>query len=97
MPFYPMRPATGRVLRNKSSINDLIAEAYPKDSPWLVQPKMDGDRACLATYDGHIYIQNRHGGWFKQKVSNAADFKKLPDRTVQIGRASCRERVCQYV
>ena len=83
MPFYPLRPVDGYVLRNKSSIERL--QKVIDSGLWIAQPKMHGDRACLGLLDGKVYIQNRHGSWFKHKVKNADVFKKLPDKTVLDG------------
>src|SRR3546814_18863685 len=33
----------------------------------------------------------------RQHLSDACEIEPLTDRALQIGRASCRERVCQYV
>lgn len=83
MPFYPMRPAQGRVLRNSASVNQLLQDM--KSGTWVVQPKMHGDRACLGVLNGKVYIQNRHGSWLRHKVKNADVFKKLPNATVLDG------------
>lgn len=83
MPFYPMRPAQGRVLRNRASVDQLLKDM--SSGTWVVQPKMHGDRACVGVLNGKVYIQNRHGGWFRHSVKNLDVFKKLPDRTVLDG------------
>lgn len=84
MPFYPMRPAVGRVLRNKRNVEEFYAQVLRKHE-WVVQPKLEGDRATIGVLDGKVYIQNRHGSWFKHSVKNLADFKKLPNKTVLDG------------
>jgi ATP-dependent DNA ligase len=84
MPFYPMRPAQGRVLRNQGNVNDFNRQEL-KQHDWVIQPKLEGDRACIGVLDGAVYIQNRHGDWYKQRVNNLADFKKLPSGTVLDG------------
>lgn len=84
MPFYPMRPAVGKVLRNKRNVKEFDEQVLQKFD-WVVQPKLDGDRATLAVVDGNVYIQNRHGSWFKHRVRNLPDFKNLPNRTVLDG------------
>jgi ATP-dependent DNA ligase len=52
---------------------------------WVIQPKLEGDRACVGVIDGKVYIQNRHGSWYKHRVNNLDDFKKLPNATVLDG------------
>jgi ATP-dependent DNA ligase len=84
MPFFPMRPATGRVLRNQGNVEEFYQQVLRKHD-WVVQPKLEGDRACIGVLDGTVYIQNRHGGWYGHKVKNLQDFKKLPNRTVLDG------------
>jgi hypothetical protein len=84
MPFYPMRPAQGRVLRNQGNVDEFHHQVL-RTHDWVVQPKLEGDRACIGVLDGKVYIQNRHGEWFKHKVTNLADFKKLPNNTVLDG------------
>lgn len=80
LPFYPMRPAKGRRLSRPVEIKQLWQDAV-EQKRWVMQPKLGGDRACLACVDGRVYIQNRHGGVFRHKVANAADFLKLPNRS----------------
>jgi ATP-dependent DNA ligase len=84
MPFFPMRPAIGRVLRNKGNVQEFDRQVLQTDD-WVVQPKLEGDRASIGVVDGKVYIQNRHGGWLKHKVENLELFSKLPDRTVLDG------------
>lgn len=84
MPFFPMRPARGPVLRNQSNVEQ-FDEQVLKTFDWIVQPKLEGDRACVATVDKKVYIQNRHGSWYKHPVKNLDDFKKLPNLTLLDG------------
>lgn len=84
MPFFPMRPATGRVLRNKGNVEEFYSQVLRRND-WIVHPKLSGDRACIGILDGTVHIQNRHGGWYGHPVKNLEDFKKLPDRTVLDG------------
>lgn len=84
MPFFPMRPQFGAPFSNKRVIkqfNDEVLNTYD----WFVQPKLDGDRASIGVVDGKVYIQNRHGSWYKHRVNNLPDFKHLPNRTVLDG------------
>lgn len=85
MPFFPMRPATGRVIRNRTSVQELLHEVNQEKYDWIMQPKMAGDRACLATLGDQVLVQNRHGSWYKKKVTNREQFKKLPNKTVLDG------------
>jgi len=83
MPFYPMRPATGRVVRADDVAE--IAQMARDESTWIVQPKLNEHRACLAVIDKTVHVQNRHGGWYTKPVNNRDAFRKLPDRTVLDG------------
>lgn len=82
-PFYPMRPAKGRVLKSAASFAEFWCTTAQSDE-WVIQPKMAGQRACLAFVNGHIYIQNRHGGWFGHGV-DVTCFLALPNRTALDG------------
>lgn len=84
MPFYPMRPATGRKLRTPCLIAEFWATVQEGD--WVVQPKLTGRRACLGFVNGTVYIQDRHGAWDRQPVDNRDAFCALPDRTVLDGQ-----------
>lgn len=84
MPFYPMRPAVGRVLRNKGNVEEFYSQVLRRQD-WVVQPKLDGDRATIGVRDGNVYVQNRHGGWYRHNVKNLTDFTYLPDKTVLDG------------
>ncbi len=48
---------------------------------WVMQPKLNGDRVILAVVGNRVFVQNRYGQMYRQKVSNARDFLKLPDCT----------------
>lgn len=80
MPFFPMRPIKGRTLQRTDNIKQLWKEAV-QEKRWVMQPKLNGDRASLAVVEGKVYVQNRHGGMYRYKVANGPDFLKLPDRT----------------
>lgn len=80
MPFFPMRPTTGRALQRPIVVKELWKEAVERGH-WVMQPKLNGDRACLAVVDGKVYVQNRHGGAYRFRVANAKDFLALPNRT----------------
>ena len=80
LPFFPMRPTMGRALSRGASIKELWRDAVEREL-WVMQPKLNGDRACLACVDGKVYVQNRHGSRYGFKVRNAQDFLKLPNRT----------------
>lgn len=83
MPFYPMRPTTGRIFRSESSVNEFWEDVV-ESGRWVVQPKLRGCRACLAVVDGKVHIQNRHGGWFGFTV-DASAYLTLPNRTALDG------------
>jgi ATP-dependent DNA ligase len=84
MPFYPMRPMRGGVIRNSASAEQVFRESEQQHI-WVCQPKLNGDRACVAVLKNKVYIQNRHGGWYQPRVKNLTDFRKLPDGTVLDG------------
>lgn len=84
MPFFPPRPLRGQVLRNRANVDQFEREVL-NTHDWIVQPKLEGDRACLAVVDKKVYIQNRHGSWYKHPVKNQDDFKKLPNYTLLDG------------
>jgi ATP-dependent DNA ligase len=84
MPFFPMRPLRGGVIRNSASAEQVFRESE-QSHIWVIQPKLSGDRACVAVLKAKVYIQNRHGGWYGHPVRNLADFRKLPDGTVLDG------------
>lgn len=79
MPLFPMRPFRGRALLRPANIREMCEEAA--DGFWVIQPKLHGDRVCLACVDGKVFAQNRHGGAYRFKVHNAQDFLALPNRT----------------
>jgi hypothetical protein len=78
MPFFPMRPATGRAIRGFSAV-DALWDEVSTEKHWIPQPKLNGDRACLAVIERRVFIQNRKGGWYRFRARNAKDFLKLPD------------------
>lgn len=84
MPFFPIRPYPGHLLRNQGSVEEFYWQELRKHD-WVIQPKLDGDRACVGVLHGKVYIQNRHGSWYKHRVNNLEDFKKLPSGTVLDG------------
>lgn len=75
LPFFPMRPALGRTLRTPKLVEDFLSQLDV--DYWLMQPKLNGDRGCLATVRDQTYVQNRHGGWYSYPVKNAAVFLRL--------------------
>jgi len=86
MPFFPMRPAQGRSLKSPVYRRKLWADmqADPSELRTIVQPKLNGDRACLLVKDDSVLVQNRHGGWYRKKVSNKDSFlhKQMPNITL---------------
>lgn len=79
-PFFPMRPVKGRALIRPTGIKQLYRDAVEKDH-WVIQPKLNGDRVCLAIVDDRVHAQNRHGSVYKFNIKNAKDFLKLPNGT----------------
>lgn len=84
MPFFPMRPIRGHVIRNKRDVEDFYWRNL-RTEDWLIQPKLEGSRASIGILDKKVHIQNRHGAWYRRKVNNLADFAKLPNKTVLDG------------
>jgi ATP-dependent DNA ligase len=88
MPFFPMRPRAGAPIK-PGQARTLLEEI--QGGRWIAQRKANGHRACLAVVDGKVWIQNRHGAWFKLPVRNTHDFLKLPNRTCFDGEVIDRE------
>jgi ATP-dependent DNA ligase len=59
IPYFPPRPMRGPRLARWEDV-----ERFTKTHH--VQPKLNGDRACLAAVDGKLYLQNRHGAFYRQ-------------------------------
>ena len=83
IPFFPMRPWTGRTVHDPGSVQRLWSEIIGGE--WHAQPKLNGDRSLLAVHDGRVLVANRRGSWFKHPVANASEFKQLPNGTVLDG------------
>jgi ATP-dependent DNA ligase len=77
LPFFPMRPTTGRTLRTPKLVHDFLA-SFDSDY-WVMHPKLNGDRVSLAVVEGRCWAQNRHGGWYRNRVKNADAFLRLGD------------------
>lgn len=84
MPFFPMRPVTGQVVRTKADAVAFYREIRSSNT-WIAQPKLNDDRAVLVLVDEKIYVQNRHGQWYSKPVHNASRWLKLWNRTVLDG------------
>lgn len=84
MPFLPIRPFPGPVLRNQGNVEDFYRQELRRHD-WVIQPKLEGDRACVGVLNKNVYIQNRHGAWYKKRVNNLEDFRRLPSSTVLDG------------
>ncbi len=80
LPFFPMRPVKGVAVRTAKAADKLYDEIMDQHL-WSAQPKLGGDRCCLAVVSGKVYVQNRLGSWYKHPVKNAEAFKELGDRT----------------
>jgi len=72
LPFYPMRPFRGQVATETTLKDDLAS------GRWVLQPKLDGDRAMLGVVEGGTVIANRHMGLYQFAVKNAVLFTDLP-------------------
>jgi hypothetical protein len=80
LPFFPPRPVEGQKIKGPKDLNfKELAETY------VIQAKLNGDRATALVLAGKVFIQNRHGSWFKHPVENQQELLKLPDRTVLDG------------
>lgn len=79
-----MRPFKGGTIRNSANVEQIYRESQ-QEHIWVCQPKLNGDRACLAVFEKKVLIQNRHGGWYGHPVKNLSDFLKLPNGTVLDG------------
>ena len=80
LPFFPMRPVKGVAVCTAKAAEALHAEIADTHL-WTIQPKLGGDRACLAVVDDKVYVQNRLGSWYKHPVKNAEAFKELGNGT----------------
>lgn len=83
MPFFPMRPTTGSRIHNAASAQRLLQQVAA--GTYIMQPKLGGDRACLAVHNDRVLVQNRHGGWYSHPVLNQRDFLKLGNGCVLDG------------
>jgi hypothetical protein len=79
MPFFPPRPGTGSWIKDESDLKTIDKGKY------VVQGKLNGDRCCSLTLKNKVYLQNRHGSWFKHPVENISALVKLPDCTLLDG------------
>jgi hypothetical protein len=79
MPFIPMIPKNGVPLRTAAQIKSAVQDL--ENDSLVVQPKLGGQRACLALVDRKIYIQDQQGNWITKPPDNGHDFLKLPNRT----------------
>src|SRR3546814_5219385 len=81
-------------------ISDWSSDVCSSDLGVFARDGQMGGLGDLATttegdpIDGH---DHRLGKGFEARRHRLAAPHKVPHRYVQIGRASCRERVCQYV
>lgn len=78
-PMFPMRPTDGRMIRSRTQVSQLIREV--RQFKWVMQPKLTGDRVCLAVVNGRTYVQDRHGDWYRHTISNRHDFLSLSNQT----------------
>jgi ATP-dependent DNA ligase len=88
-PFFPMRPMASFKIR-ETTFDFVMSQIF--NGEWFVQPKMDGDRAILATLeDGQVIMANRHGSEFKHPVLNRGRYAGLPPMTILDGEVWARE------
>ncbi len=80
LPFFPMRPLTGPMLRTESDIAQVLANT---DYHW--QPKLNGDRVIFAKVGGKVYLCNRHNNWYSYAIQNQFVWEHAPDQTVLDG------------
>lgn len=80
MPFRPMHSKKCRSLRTARQV-DTLYRAVREPYDWVCQPRLTGDRACLAVVDKKVYVQNQRGEWYSKRVNNVPAFLKMPNRT----------------
>ena len=85
VPFFPMRPATGRTLSKAVALEILEKQ---ENHEYFYQPKLNGDRALLAVVDRQVIVCNRHFGWYHFQIQNAALFLKLGNGTLFDGEVA---------
>src|SRR3546814_13669222 len=90
--FFILRALTEEIDGQSNSVNlrrMLDAQGIRRDPDWIVTQinKMGELGAVTVTMAGTIAIA---------RITTTGRFH-VDERTVKIGRASCRERVCQYV
>lgn len=73
--FFPSRPATGFPLHSLLAIDEFLKRIEGQDS--VLQPKLNGDRACLIVNGTQTVLYNRHGSVYSFKVKNLSVFSKL--------------------
>lgn len=76
--FFPMRPTATEELPTGKWLKKLVKD-------YIIQPKLNGDRAVLWVKADGIYVQNRRGGEYSFGVFNRTDFEKLPVGTILDG------------
>jgi ATP-dependent DNA ligase len=81
MPFFPMRPKSGRRITSVADVKDIFARLQ---SGWTVQLKINGDRGEVGITADGVYIANRHGSWYGLPV-DLTEFKALPPGTLLDG------------
>src|SRR3546814_15399112 len=87
---------------------ELLAHSYNKSASYIRQKltedtvRVADKRVRFVTVDAYIasgggvmrdLFEHDDGGW----LTDPALLDRLVDEKLEIGRASCRERVCQYV
>lgn len=81
MPFFPMRPKSGRRITSVSDVKDIFTRLK---SGWTVQLKINGDRGEVGITKDGIHVANRHGSWYGLSV-DLTGFGSLPPGTLMDG------------
>ncbi len=80
LPFFPMRPIAGA----KLSAGNFQRELAKIRRTHILQPKLNGDRACVAVLGDTVRIQSRRGDWYSHTV-NLQPFHNLNAGTLLDG------------
>src|SRR3546814_9121646 len=98
--FFLFKQKTAYEMR----IRDWSSDVCSSDLAWLYYGGgLEMAREMFAEHDLYnlpcALIPPEASGWFRREIRSVADLRGLRMRFfgLEIGRASCRERVCQYV
>lgn len=79
---FPMRPTSGQRL-TAQNVHQLIAGYQARG--YLVQPKLNGDRAVLVATHSGLQLWNRHGGPYQAACVQLWQWNHLPIGTILDG------------